>query len=125
MTIAPALDARIELRRKIRVSHLADDLAGVCAELCMEQVEPEQALERIQEKALEQLVSLLDTRILSDAEAMDDCLGLVAEESGRIAFEALEKGMARLREGLALLERLETSEEMEGIGGEFVSGSVN
>jgi len=40
----------------------------------MEQVEPEQALERIQEKALEQLVSLLDTRILSDAEAMDSCL---------------------------------------------------
>ena len=91
----------------------------------MEQVEPEQALERIQEKALEQLVSLLDTRILSDAEAMDDCLGLIAEESGRIACEALEKGMARLREGLALLESLENNEEMEGIGVEFAGGSVN
>ena len=125
MTIAPALDARTELRRRIRASHMADTLAGMCADLCMEQVEPEHALERIQEKALEQLVSLLDTRILSDAEAMDDCLGLVAEESGRIAFEALEKGMVRLREGLALLERLETSEEMEGIGAEFASGSVN
>ena len=42
---------------------MADELAGMCADLCMEQVEPEQALERIQEKALEQLVSLLDTRI--------------------------------------------------------------
>jgi len=78
---------------------MADALAGMCADLCMEQVEPEQALERIQEKALEQLVSLLDTRILSDAEAMDSCLGLIAEECGRIACEALEKGMARLREG--------------------------
>jgi predicted subunit of tRNA(5-methylaminomethyl-2-thiouridylate) methyltransferase len=125
MTIALALDARTELRRRIRASHMADALAGMCAELCMEQVEPEQALERIQEKALEQLVSLLDTRILSDAETMDDCLGLIAEESGRIACEALEKGMARLREGLALLESLESSEEMEGIGGEFAGGSVN
>jgi predicted subunit of tRNA(5-methylaminomethyl-2-thiouridylate) methyltransferase len=125
MTIAPALDARTELRTRIRASHMADALAGMCADLCMEQVEPEQALERIQEKALEQLVSLLDTRILADAEAMDDCLGLIAEESGRIACEALEKGMARLREGLALLESLESNEEMEGIGGEFASGSVN
>jgi predicted subunit of tRNA(5-methylaminomethyl-2-thiouridylate) methyltransferase len=125
MTIALALDARTELRRRIRASHMADALAGMCADLCMEQVEPEQALERIQEKALEQLVSLLDTRILSDAETMDDCLGLIAEESGRIACEALEKGMARLREGLALLESLESSEEMEGIGGEFAGGSVN
>jgi predicted subunit of tRNA(5-methylaminomethyl-2-thiouridylate) methyltransferase len=125
MTIAPALDARTELRRRIRASHMADELAGMCADLCMEQVEPEQALERIQEKALEQLVSLLDTRILPDAEAMDDCLELIAEESGRIACEALEKGMARLREGLALLESLESSEEMDGIGGELAGGSVN
>ena len=125
MTIALALDARTELRRKIRASHIAEELAGMCAELCMEQVEPEQALERIQEKALEQLVSLLDTRILTDTEAMDDCLGLIAEESGKIACEALEKGMARLREGLALLESLENNEEMEGIRGEFAGGSVN
>jgi len=125
MTIAPALDARTELRRRIRASHVADALAGMCAELCTAQVEPEQPWERIQEKALQQLVSLLDTRILSDAETMDDCLGLIAEESGRIACEALEKGMARLREGLALLESLESSEEMEGIGGEFAGGSVN
>jgi len=125
MTIAPALDARMELRRRIRASHLAEALAEMCADLCMEQVEPEEALQRIQEKALERLVSLLDTRILSDTEAMDDCLELVAEESGRIACEALEKGMARLREGLALLERLESEEETEGLGGEFAGGSVN
>lgn len=125
MTIALALDARTELRRKIRASHIAEELAGMCADLCMEQVEPEQALERVQEKALEQLVSLLDTRILTDTEAMDDCLGLIAEESGKIACEALEKGMARLREGLALLESLESSEELEGIGAEFAGGSVN
>jgi predicted subunit of tRNA(5-methylaminomethyl-2-thiouridylate) methyltransferase len=125
MTIAPAVDARKELRRRIRASHMADELAGMCADLCMEQVEPEAALERIQEKALERLVSLLDTRILPDAEAMDDCLGLIAEESGRVACEALEKGMARLREGLALLESLESEDETEAFAGQFAGGSVN
>ena len=104
---------------------MADNLAGMCADLCMAQVEPEQALERIQDKALEQLVRLLDTRILANEEAMDRCLGLIAEESGRIAYEALDKGMTRLQEGLALLESLESNEEAEGIGGEFACGSVN
>jgi len=113
MISATALNARTELRRRIRASHMADALAGMCADLCMEQVEPEVALERIQEKALERLVGLLDTRILPDAEAMDDCLELIAEESGRVACEALEKGMARLREGLALLESLESEDEAE------------
>jgi hypothetical protein len=104
---------------------MADTLAGMCADLCMQQVEPDMALQRIQEKALEGLVSLLDTRIVSDAEAMDECLELVAEESGRIAYEALEKGMARLREGLALLESMEDEEETEEFAGRFAGGSVN
>ena len=125
MTIAPALSARTELRRRIRASHMAETLAGMCAELCMQQVEPEEALQRIQEKALERMVSLLDTRIMADAEAMDDCLELIAEESGRIACEALEKGMARLREGLALLESMENEEETEEFAGRFAGGSVN
>ncbi len=125
MTIALSLDARTELRRRIRASHMADELAAMCADLCMEQVEPEAALERIQEKALERLVSLLDTRILSDAEAMDDCLELIAEESSQVACEALEKGMTRLREGLALLESLESEDETEAFAGQFAGGSVN
>ncbi len=125
MKTAPTLSARMELRKRIRTSHIADTLAPMCADLCMQQVEPDVALERIQEKALERLVSLLDTRIVSDAEAMDDCLELVAEESGRIACEALEKGMARLREGLALLESMEDEEETEEFAGRFAGGSVN
>jgi len=125
MNSATALNARTELRKRIRASGTADALAGMCADLCMEQVEPEEALQRIQEKALERLVSLLDTRILSDAGAMDDCLELIAEESGRIACEALEKGMERLREGLALLESMEAEEELEGFAGQFAGGSVN
>ncbi len=125
MNSATALNARMELRRRIRASHMADELAEMCADLCMEQVEPEAALERIQEKALERLVGLLDTRILSDAEAMDDCLELIAEESSRVACEALEKGMARLREGLALLESLESEDETEAFAGQFAGGSVN
>ncbi len=125
MNSATALNARTELRRRIRASHMADELAEMCADLCMEQVEPEAALERIQEKALERLVSLLDTSILSDAEAMDDCLELIAEESSQVACEALEKGMARLREGLALLESLESEDETEAFAGQFAGGSVN
>jgi hypothetical protein len=104
---------------------MADALAEMCADLCMEQVEPEAALERIQEKALERLVGLLDTRILPDAGAMEDCQELIAEESGRVACEALEKGMARLREGLALLGSLESEDETEAFAGQFVGGSVN
>jgi hypothetical protein len=125
MKTAPALSARLELRRRIRTSRIADTLSAMCADLCMQQVEPDQALQRIQEKALEQLVSLLDTRIVSDPEAMDECLELVADESGRIACEALEKGMARLREGLALLESMEDEEETEEFAGRFAGGSVN
>src|SRR5208282_3781116 len=87
MTIALALDARTELRRRIRASHMAEELAGMCADLCMEQVEPEEAL--------------------------------------RIACEALEKGMARLREGLTLLESMEAEEELEDFAGQFAGGSVN
>ncbi len=104
---------------------MADALAAMCADLCMQQVEPEMALQRIQEKALERLVGLLDTRIVSDSEAMDECLELVAEESGKIACEALEKGMARLREGLALMESMEDDEGTEEFAGRFAGGSVN
>lgn len=125
MKTAPALSARTELRRKIRANHIADSLAPMCADLCMQQVEPDQALQRIQEKALERLVSLLDSRIVSDSEAMDECLKLVAEESSRIACEALEKGMARLKEGLALLENMEEEEGTEEFAGRFAGGSVN
>jgi len=125
MNSATALYARVDLRKRIRASGTAEALAGMCADLCMEQVEPEEALQRIQAKALERLVSLLDTRILSDAAAMDDCLELIAEESERVACEALEKGMARLREGLSLLERLEDEDETEAFAGQFAGGSVN
>ena len=125
MNSATALNARMDLRKRIRTSGLADALAGMCAELCMQQVQPEEALQRIQAKALERLVALLDTRILADAEAMDDCLELVADESERVACEALEKGMARLREGLALLESFESEEETQAFAGQFAGGSVN
>ncbi len=125
MKTAPTLNARMELRKRIRASRMADTLAGMCADLCMQQVEPDEALQRIQEKALERLVNLLDTRIVADAEAMDECLKVVAEESGRIACEALEMGMTRLREGLALLESMEDEEETEEFAGRFAGGSVN
>jgi len=125
MTIAQAVRARTELRRRIRASRMVEALAAMCADLCMQRAGPEEAFQRIQEQALEQMVSLLDPRVLSDGQAMDECLGLITEESGRIAGEALEKGMTRLREGLALLESMENEEETEEFAGRFASGSVN
>jgi hypothetical protein len=50
------------------------------------------------------MVSLLDTKILADPDAMRTCLELVAEESARVALKALQKGTELLEEGLAILE---------------------
>jgi hypothetical protein len=62
------------------------------------------AIQKIQDKALEKLVPLLDTKILGDPEAIRGCLELVADESERMAWRALQKGTEMLEEGLAALE---------------------
>jgi len=93
-----------ELRGRIRRIHLEDSLAELACGLCMEQVPPEMAFQRIQDKALEQMVPLLDTKILGDAEAVQSCLEVVAEESERVAWKALHRGTEMLEEGLSILE---------------------
>ena len=42
--------------------------------------------------------------ILGDSAAVRSCLEVVAKESERVAFAALEKGSALLEEGLAILD---------------------
>jgi len=102
-----ALTARNELKGRIRRIRLEDTLVELACGLCMEQVPVEMAFQKIQDKALETLVPLLDTRILEDPEAVRGCLELVAEESERVAWTALQKGTEMLAEGLAILEEPE------------------
>jgi hypothetical protein len=99
-----AQTARSELKVRIRRIRLEDALVELACGLCMEEVPVEMAFQRIQDKALEKLVPLLDARILDDAEAIQGCLELVAEESERVAWEALQKGTEMLEEGLSILE---------------------
>jgi hypothetical protein len=101
---ATAQRATSELKGRIRRIHLEDSLAEMACELCLEQVPVETAVQKIQDKALERMVPLLDTTILGDAHAMQSCLEMVAEESERVALKALQKGTEMLEEGLAILE---------------------
>ncbi|HUN63636.1 MAG TPA: hypothetical protein VMU53_16675, partial [Candidatus Sulfotelmatobacter sp.] len=104
MTSELAQSARSELKGRIRKIHLEDAFVDMACGLCMEEVPVEMAFQQIQDKALERLVPLLDTKILGDAEAIRGCLELVAEESERVAWKALQKGTKLLEEGLAILE---------------------
>lgn len=102
-----AMNAKTELQGRIRASRLTDSLAEMGSDLYMEQVPLDEAFQQIQTKALECLVGLFDSRILADAEATKCCMDLIATESEQVAWQALEKGAARLHEGLAILEGLE------------------
>jgi len=93
-----------ELRGRIQRIHLEESLVELACDLCMEQVPVELALQQIQDKAMEKMVPLLDTRILQYAEVVQSCLEMVAEESERVAWSALRKGTELLEEGLAMLE---------------------
>lgn len=96
--------ATSELKGRIRRIHLEESLTEMACDLCLEQVPVETAIQKIQDKALEKMVPLLDTKILSDPVAMQTCLELVAEESERVALKALQRGTEMLEEGLAILE---------------------
>jgi hypothetical protein len=102
--IGTAQAAKSELKGRIRRIRLEDSLAELACDLCLEQVPVEMAIQKIQDKALERMVPLLDTKILGDADAMQSCLEMVAEESERVAWKALQKGTEMLEEGLTILE---------------------
>jgi hypothetical protein len=94
-----------ELQDRIEASCLESRYAGMVCDLCIGQVSLEQAFQEIHQKAMEQLVGLLDARVLDDEAALDACLEKIAEESERLAWAALERGTEALREGLAMLEK--------------------
>lgn len=102
--------ARQELQVRIRASRLGDALAGMACDLCMEQVPVEEALQQIQERAIERMVAMLDTGILSDEALINSCLDIVARESEHVAWQALEKGTDALREGLEIYDGLSSAE---------------
>ena len=99
-----AQTATTELKGRIRRIRLEDSLVELACGLCMEEVPVEKAFQQIQDKAMEKMVPLLDTKILDDSEAVRSCLELVAKESERVAWKALQKGTEMLEEGLAILE---------------------
>ena len=99
-----------ELRVRIRASRLGDVLAGMACDLCLEQVPVEEALQKIQERAIELMIAMLDTALLSDESAMQSCLDIVARESEQVALQALEKGTDALREGLEIYDGLQSAE---------------
>jgi hypothetical protein len=100
-----AQSAKSELKGRIRKIHLEASLVDMACDLCMEQVPIELAFQQIQDKAMEKMVPLLDTRILDHADVMQSCLEMVAEESERVAWSALQKGTELLEEGLSILEQ--------------------
>ena len=108
-----AQSAKSELKGRIRKIHLEASLVDMACNLCMEQVPIELAFQQIQDKAMEKMIPLLDTRILDQADIMQSCLEMVAEESERVAWSALRKGTELLEEGLAILEEgdIELSED--------------
>lgn len=95
-----------ELQLRIAASGLGDALASMACDLCMEEVSVEEAFQKIQESAIQKMVRMLDSTILSDEGALKSCLETVSAESERVAWQALEKGTEELREGLALLEEV-------------------
>jgi len=101
-----------ELQDRIEASCLESSYVGMVCDLCMGQVSLEEAFREIHQKAMEQLLGLLDVRVLDDDGAMEACLDRIAKESERVAWAALERGTEALREGIAKLE-----------SGELVSGN--
>jgi hypothetical protein len=93
-----------ELQDRIEASCLESSYAAMVFDLCIGQVSLEQAFQEIHQKAMEEMVGLLDARVLADDAAMDACLEKIAEQSERVAWAALERGTEKLREGLAMLE---------------------
>lgn len=100
-----------ELRGRLKATRLEFALTGLACELCVEQVPIETAFEKLQDRALEKLVGLLDTRILDDPAAIKACLEMVAAESERVAWDALERGTEMLSDGLDMLSGEQSMEE--------------
>lgn len=97
-----------ELQRRIRAAKFVDSLAEMACNLCIEQVPPDEAFVKLQDRAMEKMVGMLDTGILGNDAATKSCLEMVVAESEQVAWEALEKGSEVLRQGLDILDGVES-----------------
>ena len=95
-----------QLRARINATHMANSLSEFACELCLEQLEPEEAYRQIQEKAQEKMVALLDMRVLLEDSVLKNCLELIVEESETVTLEALTRGNEVLTLGLDILDGL-------------------
>jgi hypothetical protein len=95
-----------QLRSRINATHMANSLSEFACELCLEQVEPEEAYRQIQEKAQEKMVALLDMRVLLEDSVLKNCLELIVEESETVTLEALTRGNEVLTLSLDFLDGL-------------------
>jgi len=93
-----------ELQDRIEASGLEASYAGMVCDLCIGQVSLEKAFTQIHQKAMEEMVNLLDASVMDDEVALGVCLDKIAIESERMAWSALERGTEAIREGLALLD---------------------
>jgi hypothetical protein len=101
-----------ELQRRIRAKKFVEAFTELACDLCLEQVPAEEAFARIQDRAMEKMVAMLDTEILGNDAATKRCLEVVVEESERVAWEALEKGSEVLKRGLDILDGVESLEDL-------------
>ena len=101
-----------ELQRRIRAKRFVEALTEMACDLCLEQVPAEEAFARIQDRAMEKMVGMLDTGILGNDAATKRCLEVVVEESERVAWEALEKGSEVLQKGLDILDGVDSLEDL-------------
>ena len=114
---ASAADVALQqLQDRIEASGLENKYTGLVCDLCIGQVSLETAFDEIHGKAMEQMVGLLDAKVLEDETALEACLERIAEESERVAWQALERGTEALREGIAMLHG-----EKLSFGGEYVN----
>lgn len=89
---------------RIRASQIVDSLASMACDLCLNQTDVDEAVQQIQHRAMERILLLLDTSVLSNEAATASCLNLLEHESERIAWLALEKATDALTESLFSLE---------------------
>jgi hypothetical protein len=89
---------------RILASGMLGTLTSMACDLCLAETPIDDAFQKIQESAMEKMVRMLDTNVLSDDCALKSCLETVAAESERVAWQALEKGTDVLSEGFAILD---------------------
>jgi hypothetical protein len=102
-----------QLRARINASHMASSLSEFACELCLDQVEPEEAYRQVQEKAQEKMVALLDMRFLLEDSVLKNCLEMIVEESEAITLEALTRGNEVLSMSLDILDGLVANDSSE------------